>query len=30
MSKIPSLENKRAEWANYSELVIAHTADFCK
>ena len=28
MSKIPSLENKRADWANYSELVIAHTAGF--
>ena len=30
ISRIPSLENKGAKWAQYTELVIAHTAGFCK
>ena len=30
ISKIPSLENKGAEWARWSELVIVRTARFCK
>ena len=30
MSRIFNLENKGAEFALYSELVIARTARFCK